>query len=532
MSTEYDADVVVVGSGALGSLAAYSLASAGKSVIILEAGPRVPRWKIVESYRNSPNKLDYNAPYPDQPWAPKSFSGPYADEYLQNIGPFTFKPGMLRLVGGTTWHWAAAAWRYIPNDFRLKTLYGVGRDWPIGYDDLEPWYQRAEEALGVSGSNTDDQSGQGGPAFPHRSKRYPMPMRPWSHFTNRLAETFTGAGFHFIDEPNATASQSYDGRPPCCGNNNCMPVCPIGAMYSGVVHAYKAERAGARLMENAVAYKLETGAARKIRAVHYKSPDGSSTRLTAKYFIVAAHGIETPKLLLMSEVANSSDQVGRNLMDHTGIALDIFAKEALWPGQGPVQQGGVFDLRDGAHRRLHSAIKHSPRTGVANELVSVPLLKQGVIGSELERRIREDAARFVEISTTFEVLPHPEHRVTLSSKKDALGLPKPQIYYDVDDYFRAGVAVAKEDYKRFIKLFDARVITADSGLQNRDHIMGSTIMGADPRDSVVNGECRTHDHPNLFLATTGVVPASGVINPTLTGAALSLRAANIIGGEI
>ena len=530
--TVYDADVIVVGSGALGSVAAHSLATAGKSVIILEAGPRVPRWRIVESYRNATDKLNYNMPYPDQPWAPKSFAGPYADNYLQNVGPFAFKPGMLRLVGGTTWHFAAAAWRYIPNDFKLRTLYGVGRDWPIEYEDLEPWYQRAEEALGVSGSGTDDQSGQGRGPFPKRSKPYPMPPRPWSYFTNRLAERFTAAGYHFIDEPSATNSRPYDGRAPCCGNNNCMPVCPIGAMYSGDVHAYKAERAGAKLIENAVAYKLEKGGGGKIMAVHYKSPDGRSTRLTAKLFVVAAHGIETPKLLLMSQVANSSDQVGRNLMDHTGVALDMFSKEALWPGQGPVQQGGVFDRRDGPDRQRHSAIKHSPRTGIANQLVTEPLLKQGVIGAELDRRIRHDSARFIEISTTFEVLPRPENRITLSGKTDALGLPKPQIYYDVDAYFRAAVMVAKEDYKRFVTLFDAQVINDDTGLQNRDHIMGSTIMGVDPRDSVVDGNCRSHDHPNLFLATTGVIPASGVINPTLTGAALSLRAADIMAREI
>ena len=530
--TVYDADVIVVGSGALGSVAAHSLATAGKSVIILEAGPRVPRWGIVESYRNATDKLNYNMPYPDQSWAPKSFAGPYADDYLQNVGPFAFKPGMLRLVGGTTWHFAAAAWRYIPNDFKLRTLYGVGRDWPIEYEDLEPWYQRAEEALGVSGSGTDDQSGRGRGPFPRRSKPYPMPPRPWSYFTNRLAERFTAAGYHFIDEPSATNSRPYDGRPPCCGNNNCMPVCPIGAMYSGDVHAYKAERAGAKLIENAVAYRLEKGGGDKIVAVHYKSPDGRSTRLTAKLFVVAAHGIETPKLLLMSQVANSSDQVGRNLMDHTGIALDMFSKEALWPGQGPVQQGGVFDRRDGPDRRWHSAIKHSPRTGIANQLVTEPLLKQGVIGAELDRRIRHDSARFIEISTTFEVLPRPENRITLSGKTDALGLPKPQIYYDVDLYFRAAVMVAKEDFKRFVTLFDAQVINDDTGLQNRDHIMGSTIMGVDPRDSVVDGNCRSHDHPNLFLATTGVIPASGVINPTLTGAALSLRAADIIAREI
>ena len=101
---EYDADVIVVGSGALGANAAYELARQGKSVIILEAGLRIPRWKIIENYRNSSKKQNYNAPYPNEPWAHTS----YDEEYIDNTGSFDFRPGMLKVVGGTTWHWASA----------------------------------------------------------------------------------------------------------------------------------------------------------------------------------------------------------------------------------------------------------------------------------------------------------------------------------------------------------------------------------------------------------------------------------------
>ena len=105
METQFDADVIVVGSGALGANAAYELAKAGKSVIILEAGLRIPRWKIVENFRNSSKKQNYNAPYPNEAWAHTSYDA----EYIDNTGSFEFRPGMLKLVGGTTWHWAAAA---------------------------------------------------------------------------------------------------------------------------------------------------------------------------------------------------------------------------------------------------------------------------------------------------------------------------------------------------------------------------------------------------------------------------------------
>jgi choline dehydrogenase-like flavoprotein len=169
MAETFDADVIVVGSGALGANAAYELSKAGKSVIMLEAGERIPRWKILENSRNSSRHFNYNAPYPDMPGAHTT----YNQDYLENTGSFALRPGMLKLVGGTTWHWAAACWRYLPSDMKLKSTYGQGRDWPISYDDLEPWYQLAEEALGVVGVDAQDQSGQNGPAFP----RAPSPIR-------------------------------------------------------------------------------------------------------------------------------------------------------------------------------------------------------------------------------------------------------------------------------------------------------------------------------------------------------------------
>ncbi|TCV92088.1 choline dehydrogenase-like flavoprotein [Luteibacter rhizovicinus] len=528
MDTQYDADVIVIGSGALGSNAAYELAKKGRSVIMLEAGSRIPRWKIVENYRTSPRKHNFNDPYPNQPWAHTTEE----PDYIENTGSFKFLPGMLKLVGGTTWHWAAACWRYLPNDMKLKTLYGVGRDWPIDYDTLEPYYQRAEEALGVSGNDQEDQSGQGGKAWPPRSKPYPLPPEGTTFMTQRINERLAPEGYHYIHEPNGRASKPYEGRPACCGNNNCMPVCPIGAMYSGDVHATQAERAGVKLITEATAYKLEKGPKGKIVAVHYKKPTGEDVRITARYFVVAAHGLETPKLLLISEVANSSDQVGRNLMDHTGIGLTMIAKDPVWPGRGAVQQGGIFNWRDGDFRKNHSAVKHAMTNMVPNPAVTERLLKQGVIGPELDERIRHDASRWVDVSTVFEMLPHANNRITPGDKKDALGIPMLRVNYDVDDYAAAGKVIAKQDFAKFAKLLDAEIVEDETGWQNRDHIMGTVIMGSDPKDSVVDGDCRTHDHDNLFLATTGVIPASGVINPTLTGVALSIRIADTINKEI
>lgn len=530
MAIQYDADVIVVGSGAIGNNAAYALAKEGKSVLIIETGEWIPRWKIVENFRSSARKGNHDDPYPDEPWAPISFS----PDYIENTGSFQLLPGMLHLVGGTTWHWAAATWRLLPNDMKIKTLYGVGRDWPVTYDELEPWYLKAEYALGVAGSDTDDQSGlHPGVAYPPRSAAYPVPPEAETYYFQRLKARIGAEGYPFIHEPNARTNQPWDGRPGCSGNNNCMPVCPIGAMYSGDVHARHAQKAGAKILTDSTAFKLEKGEGGKIVAVHCRSSKGVDTRLTARYFIIAANGLETPKLLLMSDVANSSDMVGRNLMDHTGVGLQFLADEPLWPGRGQVQQGAIFKFRDGAFRSQHSPIKHTLTNTVPNRAITQYLLKKGIVGPELDKQIRHMAARWVDVSTVFEQLPHPGNRIQPSTtRKTSNGIPMMTIHYDPDDYIKAAVPLAKQDFANFVRIMNGTVIDDNTGFQNRDHLMGTVIMGDQPHNSVVNHECRTWDHPNLFMATTGVFSSASVVNPTLTGVALALRSADIIAREI
>lgn len=531
MATEYDADVIIVGSGAVGSNAAVELARQGKSVIMLEAGVRMERWKILDNFRRSQRKWDPNDAYPNLPWAVTS----YEEGYIENTGSFDMLPGMLKLVGGTTWHWGGATWRYIPEDFKLRTLYGVGRDWPLEYKDLEPWYYRAEVELGVSGSNTQDQSGQGRDVqYPPRSKPYPVTPESKIYAFKVLEDKLTPIGQNLIHEPNVRTHVPYDGRPACQGNNNCLPICPIGAQYSGSVHAAKAERAGVKLITQAVVHKIELGDKRKIKAVAYLTPDGKSHRLTARYFIVAAHTFESAKLLLMNDVANSSDQVGRNLMDHVGIDLNFLAGKPLWMGRGPVQQGGIFTWRDGGFRAEHSAYRTqlttaNPQVGIAEKLI-----QQGYMGKELEDKVLDHSARFIRLQTYFEPLPDPSNRVQPSTTwKNALGLPGLKIHYNVDNYSKRGAAKARTEYPGFVEAMNGDKESVEvSDFVNHDHLMGALIMGSDPNDSVVNHECRAHDHDNLFVCSVGNIPAAGIVNPTLTSVALAIRAAAIIAREV
>lgn len=529
--THYDADVVIIGSGALGANAAYQLAKAGKSVIMLEAGPYIPRWKVVDNYRNSASKRNWCAPYPNLPWAPNSYSDGYIE--AQGDDDFNYVTSFLKVAGGSTRHWASACWRLLPNDFKLKSVYGVGRDWPIAYDDLEPWYLRAEREVGVVGTAEEDQSGQGRDAWPPRSAPYPLPPEAKPYMVQRMQAKLGPLGYQVIHEPHARVSRPYDGRPACAGNNNCEPVCPIGAMYSGDMHVDKAVALGVDLRTESVAWKLEKGPKNRIVAVHYRKPDGRDVRLSAKAFVVAAHGLESPKLLLMSDVANSSDQVGRNLMDHTGLSMTFLADEPLWTGRGSVQHGSIATRRDEPSRAQHSAIRYALRNLVPNSDVTPALLRQGLVGRELDAAIRDRASRIMNISTMSETLPSPTNRVIPHpTRRDGAGLPTLLVNYQLDSYVRGMRPQAYRDFANFLMAFNGEMVEAPTGWRNQYHIMGTTIMGDDPRDSVVDAHCRSWDHANLFIASTGVMPTSATVNPTLTGIALALRLADTLIREL
>lgn len=533
MASSRSADVVVVGSGVAGSLVAHQLATAGASVILLEAGPRMARWQIVENFRNSPAKQDFTSPYPSTPYAPHPMYSP-ENNYLIHKGEHPYNSQYLRLVGGTTWHWAAAAWRLLPSDFRLKTLYGVGRDWPFPYETLEPWYYAAEVELGVSGPGSDVDLGS------PRAKPYPMDMLPLSWLDRRFADVLNAQSFRVVPEPVARNSRPYDARPTCCGNNSCMPICPIGAMYNGVTHAEKAERAGAALIAQAVVYRIEADDRGTIAAVHYKDPNGNSTRVTGRLFVIAANGIETPKLMLQSTserfrggIGNSSDQVGRNLMDHPGTGVTFLAGEALWPGRGPVEMTSVVNFRDGAFRSQYAAKKLHVSNATPTLSITADLLARGMTGGELDRQIRNRAARTVSIASFHEHLPEPGNRVVPSpDHRDALGIARPEIYYSINDYVKQSAADTHEQYARIAALFNGTEVSFDDTFAPNSHIMGTAIMGADPKDSVVDDQCRTHDHPNLFIAGSAVMPSAGSVNCTLTLAALSLRLAGRLKQEL
>lgn len=417
MAETLSADFIVVGSGIIGSLVARKLALAGASVIILEAGPRVTRAELVARFRNSTRRSDWMSPYPSVPWAPHPIYQPEPNNHIVQAGEYPYAAEYIRQVGGTTWHWAAHAWRNVPNDFRIKSLYGVGVDWPMTYDDLEPFYQEAEEIMGVSGADNT-----GSP----RTKPFPMEPVTEPYAMRRLRERLA-PDYEVVSNTTARNSRPYDGRPACCGNNSCQPICPIDAQYHGGLSADAAEAAGAKIIANANVYKLEHDEKGNITAALYYDPDKATHRVTGKTFIVAANGIESPRLLLVSMsdkypngLANSTDMVGRHLMDHPSTSLTFDADEEVWLGRGPQSPSSINIMRDGRFRSEHSPYRLDFTNISRVDGATRSLIAAGVYGIELEKRLRYSASREMNVKNVLEVLPDPERRITLSSEKDAL----------------------------------------------------------------------------------------------------------------
>jgi len=536
------ADIIVVGTGVIGCLIAEQLLDAGHSVLMLEAGPRVERWQIVEKYRNLPpvTVTNLDAAYPPSRWAPflDSTSATTAADYLQLEGPNAraYRQDYVRYAGGSTWHWAGICWRLTPDDMRLKSLYGVGRDWAFDYATLEPYYTRAEYAMGVCGPSDPELQWP-----PIRSKPYPMGRLPFGPGEQKFTDAAARLGLKNLPSAQARNSGvSYDSRPPCCGNNSCIPVCPIGAKYDAASSLPRIEAKGGKILVNAVVYRIETGAGNQIQAVHYFDPNGQSTRVMGKLFVIACNGIETPKILLMSTdtrnprgVANSSDQVGRNMMDQPKLVAAVMLAEPAWTGVGPVQGSSIMQTSQGDFRSEHAGALLRFNNMARSRLGAMQALKTGLVGKALDAEIRRLSACTAELTIEHELLPDPNNRLTLSSLKDALGIPKPNIYYDVGPYVRKSAEIYSTPLvKQLAHEMGATDVKVTTEFTNSDHIMGGMIMGADPTDSVVDVDCRAHDHANLFLPGGGAMTTAGCGNSTLTMAALALKAADAMVAQL
>jgi choline dehydrogenase-like flavoprotein len=528
--TDIVADVIIVGSGVAGALIADQLAGAGVSVAILEAGDPVDRAEAVETFHSALIKTPESA-YPVGPDADHPLSWDM-DYYYRQTGPDKFKSTYVKVVGGTTWHWLGTAIRMSPEDFRLNSTFGKGVDWPVSYEELEPYYGRAENELGVAGA-------AGSPPSAPRSTEFPMPPIPQTFLDKVFSERLAGSIYHVTPTPQARNSVDRDDRPGCCGSGSCIPVCPVQAKYDATVHVDRAVGKGASLHPATTATFVETDAAGKVAGVRLTLRDGTTGRATGKLYVIAAHAMETPRLLLASKsehapngVANSSDQVGRNLMDHPSQLSWARTNDPVWPYRGPLSTSGIENLSVGDFRAERGAFRieigndgHSWPTGAPISTANA-LIEKGLRGGELDSALKTETARHVRMASLVEQLPDPENRITLHpTETDKYGVPLPQIHYSIDGYVKGGLEAAAKAHQEIFDALGTSEVHHDSNFNGSGHIIGTCRMGEDAATSVVDARLRSHDHDNLYIVGSSVFPTSATANPTLTIAALSLRAA-------
>ena len=524
---ELTADAIIIGSGVAGALSAYKLAQKGMKVIVLEAGPRLERSEIVQSFTQS-HKLDFTSGFPNPDWAPRPDWSEEGKSALSFTGPETSKVEYIRAIGGTTWHWSGGTPRFTPAELAMKSTYGVGMDWPLAYAQLEPFYAEAEKEMGVAG---DDKVESGSP----RSSGFPLPPIPSSFSDSILAGHLSRIGISMQSKASARNSRPYQGRSACQGFGTCSPVCPSGAQYNAMVHVELAEKAGVRFIDNARVDKLIAGSGGKIISVQGKYFDGSSFTAKGKLFILAANGIESARLLMMSAsesyahgLANSSGQLGRNYMDHHGVDCRLLMKEPVFSGRGPQSTLYSNSFRDGDFRKNRAGWLLEPNNVLRIHDITNELLNSGIKPPKLDAAIRHRVIHQVELGSQVEQLPQHENAMTLNwDKRDSAGQPHMRLHYSFSDYEKAAFAHIKDTYARIAKACDAQILGI-SGPSGHHHPMGMTRMGNDPKTSVVDADCRAHDHKNLFVLSSSVFTTGGVANPTLTIAALALRSTSLM----
>ncbi|MDZ5813047.1 GMC family oxidoreductase, partial [Halorubrum sp. AD140] len=305
-----DADVCVVGAGPAGAIVADRLAG-DHEVVVLDAGPRFdPEDRLARQERAI-------RPFYSRPdvWGVGG-----ARDAHENAGDrfYPLNHARVKGIGGSTLHWQGMVMRLHEDDFNSESERGVGADWPIDYADLQPYYAEAERELGVAGgSNVDN------PYAPPREEPHPMgPFEP-SYSDSLFDEACEALGIDMHSVPNARNSEQYDDRSACVGYGTCQPVCPSGAKYDATVHVERAEERGATVIDRASVRSLEHDDDDRVTAAVYATPDGEEHRQEADAFVVAAGGVETPRLLLLSRsdrypdgLANASGHVGEFFMDH------------------------------------------------------------------------------------------------------------------------------------------------------------------------------------------------------------------------
>ena len=509
-----DAVVVIIGSGAGGGTLANELCQKGIKVVVLEAGAMQSSGSFINDEWKSFSQIAWlDARTTSGTWrVAKDFAG--------------LPSWICKTVGGTTTHWAGASLRLQAHEFKARTTYGglAGAnlmDWPLTLKDLEPYYDRAEDKMGVT-------------------RTHGIPGLPGNNNFKVLYAGATKLGYKEVHTGNmAINSQPRDGRSRCLQLGFCFQGCKTGAKWSTLyTELPKAEATGLMdLRPESHVTRIEHDAKGRANAVIYFDKDGKEQRQKARIVCVAGNSIETPRLLLLSAssmfkdgLANSSGQVGRNYMRHlTGSVYGMF-KNPVHMYRGTTMAGIVRD----------EAV-HDPRRGFVGgyELETLSLgvpfmaafLNPGGWGAEFAEYM-DNYARLAGMWIVGEDMPRETNRVTLNSAvKDRWGSPVPNVHYD--DHPN-DLAMREHAFRQGQRVYEAAgaIKSYRTPPYPSTHNLGTCRMGASAADSVCNAYGQTHDVSNLFISDGSQFTTGGAENPTLTIVTLAIRQAEYIAKQM
>ncbi|MFZ4408378.1 MAG: GMC family oxidoreductase [Paracraurococcus sp.] len=509
-----DSVVVIIGSGAGGGTLGNELAQRGAKVVVLEAGGR----HEIEDFVN-----DEWASFTQLAWSETRTTG----GSWRVAKDFPNLPAwIVKAVGGSTTHWAGASLRFAEHEFKARTHYGAIEganlaDWPITLAELEPYYAKAEDRMGVTGTNG-------------------IPRLPGNNNYKVLAAGAKKLGYKDFHTGNmAINSQPRAERTSCRQLGFCFQGCKMGAKWSTLYTEIPAGEATGRLevRPSSMAIRIEHDAAGKATGVVYADAQGRQQRQRARVVAVAGNSIESPRLLLNSAsskfpdgMANSSGQVGRNYMRHTtGSVYAIFDKP-VHMYRGTTMAGIIRDES-----------RHDPKRGFAGgyELETLSLgvpfmaafLEPGAWGRGFTSAM-DAYDRMAGLWIVGEDMPLAKNRITLDAKvKDRNGMPVASVHFD--DH-RNDIAMRDHAYQQGRAVYESvgATRTFETTPYPSTHNLGTNRMSANARDGVVDKWGKAHDLPNLYVSDGSQFTSGAACNPTLTIVALAIRQAEHITGRM